>query len=69
MTPAELQRVEKYLKKTFHLDSIVVKKRLKKEDSAEVYVDDEFVAVLSKDVEDGETTYHFQMAILADDLN
>ncbi len=68
MTPAEIQKVEKYLRKTFNLPAIEVRKRPKKQDSAEVYIKEEFLAVLSKDEEDGETTYHFQMAILADDL-
>ncbi len=68
MTPAEIKSVEKYLRKTFELEAIEVRKRAKKQDSAEVFVKEEFVGVIYKDDEDNEITYQFQMAILADDL-
>jgi hypothetical protein len=68
MTPAEIKSVEKYLRKTFDLDAIEVRKRAKKQDSAEVFVKEEFIGVIYKDDEDNEITYQFQMAILADDL-
>ena len=69
MTPAEIKSLENYLRKTFDLDAIEVKKRAKKQDSVEVFVKEEFVGVIYKDDEDNEVTYQFQMAILADDLN
>jgi hypothetical protein len=68
MTPAETKSLEKYLRKTFNLEAIEVKKRAKKDDSVEVFVRDEFIGVIYKDDEDNEVTYQFQMAILADDL-
>ncbi len=68
MTPAEIKNLEKYLRKTFSLQDIEVKKRTKKEDSVEVFVKEEFVGVIYKDDEDNEVSYQFQMAILADDL-
>jgi len=69
MTPAEISSLEKYLRKTFNLEAIEVKKRAKKQDSVEVFVKEEFVGVIYKDDEDNEVSYQFQMAILADDLN
>jgi hypothetical protein len=69
MTPAEAEQVQKYLRKTFKMNAIEVRKRNKKDDSLEVYVEDEFVGVIYKDDEDGEVTYQFQMAILALDLD
>lgn len=69
MTPAEIKSLEKYLRKTFNLDAIEVKKRAKKQDSVEVFVKEEFIGVIYKDDEDNEVSYQFQMAILADDLN
>ena len=39
-----------------------------KDDSAEVYIGEEFVGVLFVDDEDNERSYNFQMAILATDL-
>jgi len=64
----EILRVEKYLRSLFRLDTIKIESRPSKSDSVEVNVGDEFIGVISKDTEDGETTYHFQMAILEMDL-
>ena len=69
MTPAEIKSLEKYLRRTFDLEAIEVRKRAKKQDSVEVFVKEEFVGVIYKDDEDNEVSYQFQMAILADDLN
>lgn len=69
MTQSEIQRLEKYLKKTFDLDAIEVRKRQKKQDSVEVFVKEEFIGVIYKDDEDDEVTYQFQMAILESDLD
>ncbi len=68
MTPAEIKSLETYLRKTFEMNAIEVRKRQKKQDSVEVFVKDEFIGVIYKDDEDNEVTYQFQMAILADDL-
>jgi hypothetical protein len=68
MTPAEIKSLETYLRKTFDLDAIEVRKRQKKQDSVEVFVKEEFIGVIYKDDEDDEISYQFQMAILADDL-
>jgi len=68
MTRDELNLLEKYLRKTFQTVSIDIRQRPKKKDSAEVYVADEFVGVIYRDDEDGETSYQFQMAILEVDL-
>lgn len=68
MTRDELLRLERYLRKTFKLQGLQVRQRPKKDDSAEVYIDDEFIGVLFRDDEDGEVSYQFQMAILDMDL-
>jgi hypothetical protein len=68
MTPAEIKNLENYLRKTFELNAIEVRTRQRKQDSVEVFVKDEFIGLISRDDEDGEVSYHFQMAILADDL-
>jgi hypothetical protein len=69
MTRDELNLLEKYLRKTFVNETIEIKQRPKKKDSAEVYVADEFIGVLYRDDEDDEVSYQFQMAILETDLN
>ena len=43
--------------------------RPKKEDSAEVYVGEEFIGVLFLDDEDDDRSYQFPMAILEEDLD
>jgi hypothetical protein len=61
MTPAEIKSLENYLRKTFDSDAIEVKKRARKQDMAEVYVKEKSIAIIDKDVEDGETAYQFEM--------
>jgi hypothetical protein len=69
VTRDEIIKLEHYLKKTFRLPAIQVRQRPQKEDSAEVYIGEEFIGVLFRDDEDeGETAYQFQMAILDYDL-
>ena len=64
----EVRKLDAYLKKLFGNARIRVVPRPKKEDSAEVYVGDEFIGVLFVDDEDDERSYNFQMAILGTDL-
>lgn len=63
-----MAKVERYLRQTFANHSIRVVGRPKKDDSAEVYIADEFVGVLFLDDEDGDRSYNFQMAILETDI-
>ncbi len=69
MTKDELKKVEAYLRRTFANASIRVVARPKKDDSAEVYLGEEFIGVLFLDDEDGDRSYNFQMAILDSDLD
>ena len=68
MTRDEIIKLERYLKKVFRLPVLEVKQRPRKEDLAEVFVGDEFIGVIFRDDEEGETAYQFQMAILDYDL-
>jgi hypothetical protein len=64
----EIRKLEDYLKKLFGNARMRVVPRPKKEDSAEVYIGEEFIGVLFVDDEDAERSYNFQMAILGTDL-
>jgi hypothetical protein len=64
----EILKLEAFFRKRFNLPSIVVKQRPQKDDSAEVYIGDEFVGVVFRDDEDGDLSYNFTMAILDIDL-
>ena len=68
MDVLEVKKLDAYLKKLFGNARIRVVPRPKKDDSAEVYVGDEFVGVVFVDDEDDERSYTFQMAILGSDL-
>lgn len=69
MTKDELNKIERYLRKTLGSPQISVRARPRKTDSAEVYVGEEFVGVVYEDDEDeDDKSYNFQMAILAMDL-
>ena len=68
MDVQEVRKLDAYLKKLFGNARIRVVPRPKKEDSAEVYVGDEFIGVLFVDDEDDERSYNFQMASLGADL-
>ena len=68
MDVQEIRKLDAYLKKLFGNARIRVVPRPKKDDSAEVYVGDEFIGVLFVDDEDEDRSYNFQMAILETDL-
>ncbi len=68
MEARELAKLEAYLQKTFKSPGIKVKARPQKDDSAEVYVGDEFIGVIFRDDEDDDLSYNFSMAILEFDL-
>jgi hypothetical protein len=68
VTREEILKLERYLQRMFRMSDLQVKQRPKKDDSAEVYVGDEFIGVLFRDEDEGETAYQFQMAILDYDL-
>jgi hypothetical protein len=65
----EVRKLDAYLKRLFGNQKIWVKPRLKKDDSAEVYIGEEFIGVLFVDDEDDDRSYNFQMAILGTDLD
>ncbi len=68
MKKEELAKLQAYLRKTFGTANLTVRASPKKDDSAEVYIGDDFIAVLYREEEDGELSYQFQMAILELDL-
>jgi Protein of unknown function (DUF3126) len=65
----EIRKLEAYLKRLFGNPKLRVVPRPKKDDSAEIYLGEEFIGVLFVDDEDDERSYNFQMAILATDLD
>ncbi|MFO1186393.1 MAG: DUF3126 family protein [Alphaproteobacteria bacterium] len=68
MDATEIAKLQTYLRKLFRLDTVEIMRRPKKDDSVEVNIGGEFVGVIFKDEEEGETSYHFEMCILEMDL-
>ena len=56
VTRDEILKLESYLKKTFRMADIEVRQRPQKDDSAEVYIGDEFIGILFRDDEDPDDT-------------
>lgn len=67
-TAPESEKLQKYLQTTFGNKSLTVRARSQAKDSVEVLLNGEFIGVIYKDEEDGETSYDFNMAILEMDL-
>ncbi|PCK00227.1 MAG: hypothetical protein COA45_00120 [Zetaproteobacteria bacterium] len=67
-SPEEMSQLKAHLERTFKCSGITVMKREKAEDSIEVMVDGEFIGVLYKIIDEGETSFDFNMAILDIDL-
>jgi hypothetical protein len=64
----ELKKIERYFRRLFANETLAVRARPKKDDSAEVFVGDEFIGLIYVDDEEGDRSYNFTMAILGDDL-
>jgi hypothetical protein len=65
----EILKLEAFFRKRFNMPSMEVRQRPQKNDSAEVYIGDEFIGVVYRDDEDGDLSYNFTMAILDIDLD
>lgn len=67
MEREETLRLEAYLKEKLH-PGLRLLARDKTADSVEVYLGAEFIALVYKDVDEGETSYQFQMTVLQEDI-
>jgi hypothetical protein len=66
--PDEIRKLEAFLKKTFPGTALKVKPLPRRNDTAEVYIGEDFAGLIAKDTEEGELSYHFTMTILDIDL-
>ena len=64
-----LIKIENFFKQKFKNKKIKIEGRANKNDSAEVFIDDEFIGVVFEDNEDGDTCFQFNMTILSEDLD
>ena len=63
-----LKKIETFFKQKFNNKKIKIEGRANKDDSAEVFIEDEFIGVVFEDAEDGDTCFQFNMTILSEDL-
>lgn len=68
MNPAEIERLQTYLRKLFKSDLIKVVPPMRRGLSVELSVNDEIVGTVHKDVDDGETSYSIHITVLEEDL-
>ena len=64
----DIKQLDAYLKRKFDNERVRVVPRVKKKDSAEVYVGEEYIGVLFFDEKDARSSY-FELPILALDLD
>ncbi|MEM8689138.1 MAG: DUF3126 family protein [Pseudomonadota bacterium] len=69
MDPQEIAKLEKYMRWKFQLPNMQIKRRPQKDDSAEVFIGDEFIGLIFRDDDDDDLSWSFQMAILEFDLD
>jgi len=62
----EIIRLEAYMRKRFHLGIIEVRQLPAKDDSAELFIGDEAIGLISRIEEEGELSYDFSMKIHTD---
>ena len=67
--PEEVSKLQAYLEKTFKTSGFALKMREKAKDSVEVILNGQFIGVLYKTEDEGETSYDFNMSILDIDLD
>jgi hypothetical protein len=68
VTSEELAKLTRFFQRTFENPTIAVKARPKINDSAELYVGEEFLGVVTRIEDEGETSYDLSMSILDFDL-
>ena len=68
MDKVTIARLETYLRKTLGSPKLTVRARPKLDDSAEVFVGEDFLATITIDDDEGDLAFQFQMAILEMDL-
>lgn len=68
MKPDELKKLDAYFKRVLN-PMLQVKARPRKDDSCELYKEDEFLGVITRDEDEGEVSYHLSIAVLDIDLD
>lgn len=62
MTPAEISKLERYMRGRFHNDTLALK-AVARAPAAGVYINDEFQGLLTRDEDEDEVSYDFVMRL------
>ncbi len=65
---SEMQQVQTYFQKLFSNDNIFLKEGTGVDAPAEVLLSSQFIGVVYKNEDEGETSYDFNMSVLPEDL-
>ncbi|AGH98294.1 DUF3126 family protein [Micavibrio aeruginosavorus] len=68
MTGEESSKIQKFLENTLKTPGLALRARPQASDSVEVLVNGEYIGLIHKDLDEGETSYIFTMTILDIDL-
>ena len=68
MTPADIERLQTYLRKLFGSDRIRIVPPPRRGLSVEFAVNDETIGTVHQDTDDGETSYSIHITVLEEDL-
>ncbi len=70
ISPVEIKKLQDYLQQKFNHKGLVLRSRgAQAPDSLEVLIDGEFIALIFKDEDEGETSFTLSMSILDIDLD
>ena len=69
MNVSDTAKVQRFLRQRFGNHKLTLARRENKDDSAELMLEDEFIGVVFRDDEDGDTCYHVLITVLAEDLD
>ena len=69
MERSEIEKVQSYIRTLFGNQNIALIHRPQASDSVEFEVNGETLGAVYRDDEDGETCYHVQLTVLAEDIS
>lgn len=67
LTAEEAAKLQTFLSRKLHPD-LIVQRRQRGDECAEIYIGQECLGVVSKNIDEGETSYSFELVILDIDL-
>ncbi len=67
ITPEDSHRLQAYLRGKLN-PNLIVQRRQRPDECAEIYLGEECLGVVQKVIDEGETSFSFEMAVIEEDL-